>query len=82
MLIENLARYSSLPNQPYPLNVRLEMSLVSTQNTVCDAPYSTIAIEKTTRLVEYQKVKNSTKTAKRSKTVFVTRLVEIFVLKW
>ena len=52
-LIENLSHYSSLANQTYPLNVRLELPL----GTVCVAPYVSMSFADGQKL--YQRVKNA-----------------------
>ena len=56
-LMDNLVRYSSLPNQQYPLNVRLEMVLISSHNVACIPPYAALRFGESQNL--YQKVKNA-----------------------
>ena len=62
LLMENLLHYSSLPNQPYPLNVRLELQLISQNESTYPEPYSPIPFSESQNL--YQKVKKCLRTKK------------------
>ena len=55
LLMENLVHYSSIANQPYPLNVRLEMPLISQGPPPVASPFSSILFDEGQKL--YQKVK-------------------------
>ena len=54
--MDDLHLYSSLPNQQYPLNVCLDVKLVSTLNIACDPPYAPISFSQSQNL--YQRLKN------------------------
>lgn len=54
-LMENLSNYSSLAAQTYPLNVRIELPLISPLETVCAAPYASMSFSESQKL--YQRVK-------------------------
>lgn len=76
LLMENLSNYSSLANQTYPLNVWVEMPLVSSKNE-CTPPYTPLPFATSQNL--YQRVKKCIRSKQPLHIISISSLFEVWL---